>query len=621
MRTMGRLFRSTACAVFGLAVLMLAASPVQAARAFSDLVGQVSVGPVQEGGALQAPYLTWGGDVATFMANGGLETKPDSIYGKLGLQVNLVSGDDFAAQVQRYLKGESPFLRGTVRMIGMASEVLSQDPRTAPVMFLQLTWSAGDHLVSRGEIKTLGDLEGKKIVLQRGGPHVGMLDDVLQAARLSWNNVDVVWVDDLTGPGGAAARFRDDPSVDACLVISPDMFALTGGLNDRGTGQDGTVKDARVLVSTAQMSRSIADVYAVRKDYFEANRDQVERFASGYLKASEELVALKKAFEKGGSAEYRKVLQMAQDIFGKDVLPTLEEDAHGLIADASFVGLPGNVSFFTDAGNLSGFGPKTEAALKLAEERGFADSAGKIANAGLDYAKVASLGSIQAPAQTAAPAAKFAEMSPSDLFPDDPVQREAAEENIILTFTVNFEPNQSEFSAAQYGDDFQRAVEAASTFGNAVIAIGGHADPTLMLRYVVEAGMTKGILTRSGASGDYQYALNGEPFDLADPDAVHQAVKAGTFSGGVQNDPMRTLRALEQLSQDRAQAVKTAIVDYASGKGYRLENSQIQPAGVGAREPEVAKPSTQQEARQNMRVEFRLMKVPVEAINAGDFDF
>ncbi len=619
MRAIGRLFHSTAYAVVAL-VLLLAAAPLHATSTFSDLVGQVPVGTVQDGAALQAPYLTWGGDVATFMANGGVTTQPDSIYGKLGLAVNMVSGDDFVAQVQRYLKGESPFLRGTIRMIGMASEVLSQDPRTEPVMFLQLTWSAGDHLVSRGTLRTLSDLKGKKIVLQRGGPHVGMLDDVLRAARLSWSDVDVVWVDDLTGPGGAAARFRNDPSVAACLVISPDMFALTGGLNERGSGKDGTVQDARVLVSTAQMSRSIGDVYAVRKDYFEAHRDQVERFASGYLKASEELVALRRAFEQGGSAEYRKVLQMAQEIFGKEVLPTLDEDAHGLIADASFVGLPGNVSFFTDAGNLSGFGPKSEAALRLAVERGFARSPGKISNANLDYAKLAALGSIQAPVASA-PTARFAELRPTDLFPDDPVQRAAAADNTILSFTVNFEPNQSEFSAAQYGNEFQRAVEAASTFGNAVVAIGGHADPTLMLRYLVESGMAKGILTRSGSSGNYQYELNGSSFDLADPDRVHQTVRAGTFSGGVQNDPMQTLQALEQLSQDRAEAVKKAIVEYANAKGYRLDDSQIQPVGVGAREPVVARPSTQQEAYQNMRVEFRLMRVPVEAISAGDFDF
>lgn len=619
MQTLNTFWRATLFALCGL-LGWAAVSPVQAAR-FADLVGPVTVAPVKDAGPLQVPYLTWGGDVATFYANGGLKTTPASINGQLGLDLSLVPGDDFVAQVRRYLQGESPFLRGTVRMIGMASEALARSPDTEPVMFLQLTWSAGDHLVSRGWIKTLGDLKGKKIVLQQGGPHVGMLDDVLKAARLSWQDVDVVWADELTGPKGAAARFRQDPTIDACLVITPDMLGLTGGLNERGSGKDGTVANARVLVSTAQMSRSIADVYAVRKDYFLAHQDRIERFAAGYFKASEDLVAMKKAFERGGSAEYRKVLKMTQDIYGQEVIPSLEEDAHGLISDAAFVGLPGNVSFFTDAGNLSGFQPKVEAALKLARERGFAPSPGKIERTIFDYDKLTALTSLKAPAQAAAPVSKFAEMSPTDLFPDDPVERKAAEDNIILTFTVNFEPNQSSFSATQYGGDFQRALEAASTFGNAVIAIGGHADPTLMLRYVVEAGLKKGNLNRTGSSGDYQYTLDGQAFDLADPTTVQEAIKAGKFSVGGAKDPERVRKALEQLSQDRAEAVKKAIVDYAQAKGYRLDVSQIQPVGVGAREPLVAKPTSAEEARQNMRVEFRLVKVPVEAISTGDFNF
>ena len=51
-------------------------------------------------------------------------------------------------------------------------------------------------------------------------------------------------------------------------VITPDMLALTGGLDSTGTGAEGTVEGAEVLVSTAQMSRSVADVLAVRKRLF-----------------------------------------------------------------------------------------------------------------------------------------------------------------------------------------------------------------------------------------------------------------------------------------------------------------------------------------------------------------
>src|SRR5262249_28063260 len=153
-------------------------------------------------------------------------------------------------------------------MICQASEVLGADERTKPVVFLQLTWSNGDHLVSREGLKTLSDLKGKTVALQKGGPHVGMLHDCLTTAGLTWNDIKPLWLDDATGDKGPPEKFRGDEKVDACFAITPDMESLTGGLTKTGTGAGGSVKGAHVLVSTVDMSSSIADVYACRSDFF-----------------------------------------------------------------------------------------------------------------------------------------------------------------------------------------------------------------------------------------------------------------------------------------------------------------------------------------------------------------
>jgi hypothetical protein len=151
-------------------------SGASAQQRFSELVGPLTAKPVQKTAELQVPFITWGGDVATFLANGGLTTRTGSNYNKLGLKLRLTNGDDFVGQVKDYMSGKTPFLRGTFRMLGQASEVLGSDPKTKPVVILQLTWSAGDHVVARENIKTLNDLKsaggGKvKIACQRGGPH------------------------------------------------------------------------------------------------------------------------------------------------------------------------------------------------------------------------------------------------------------------------------------------------------------------------------------------------------------------------------------------------------------------------------------------------------------------
>jgi hypothetical protein len=52
-----------------------------------------------------------------------------------------------------------------------------------------------------------------------------------------------------------------------------------------------------------------------------------------------------------------------------------------------------------------------------------------------------------------------------------------------------------------------------------------------------------------------------------------------------------------------------------------MDKSQIQPVGVGIREPFVAKPANMDEAKKNMRVEFRVVRVAAEASKPADFDF
>jgi hypothetical protein len=135
---------------------------------FSQLVGPIQVGSVESGPkasnkTVQVPYIFWGGDIATFLANGDLKTQQGSTYQQMGLDMQLVAGDDFVGQVRNYVSGKSPMLRGTMHMIGLAGEVLGADPRTKPVIVLQLSWSAGDHIVAKKGVKNLNELKGKKI--------------------------------------------------------------------------------------------------------------------------------------------------------------------------------------------------------------------------------------------------------------------------------------------------------------------------------------------------------------------------------------------------------------------------------------------------------------------------
>ena len=585
---------------------------------FKAAVGNPQIGSVNASGPLQLPYITWGGDVATFHANGGLQTANGSIFDKQGLKFNMKAGDDFTQQVKDYMSGKSPFLRGTFRMMGMASEIIGSDPRTKGVVILQMTWSAGDHMVAREGLKTLSDLKGKTIAIQQGGPHVGMLDDILKTAQLTWNDVNIMWAKDLTGTSNSPAEMmRKNPQISACFAITPDMLGLCGGLESTGSGAEGTIKGAHVLVSTAELSRSIADVYVCRKDFYDTNRDLVTKFVTGYLRGCEELVDMKRQYEAGGSANYEKVLKMTQQIYGTDVVPVLEE-AHGLISDCTFVLYPGNVTFCTENNNLPACKNFQESARNLADSQGYAREKMGLFPSGLNYKSDDFLKYL---AKTT--------LKQGERFRAEAVREEIEllsqggelDDKTIMSFTIQFEPNQTDFSAVQYGAEFQRVLESSQRFGNAVIAIRGHADPTKTLLDLVKAGMQKGVLKRSGSSGNYAYSLQGRPLDLESTKDLVQLIESGSFDGAQTYNPRETMQAALNLSRLRAEQVLDAISKYAGSKGVTIDTSQIQPVGVGIREPFIAKPSNLNEAKQNMRVEFRIVRVPAEASASSDFDF
>ena len=589
---------------------------------FSSLIGTNSVSPVNSTSTLIVPYIVWGGEAALFYANGGLQTKPGSIMAQQGLTLKLVPGDDFVGQVKKYLDGRTPFLRGTFRMLGQASEVIGRDPKTKAVVFGQMTWSAGDHFVARSSIKRISDLRGKKIAIQTGGPHVGMLYDMLRTARLSKADIDLIWLDDLTGAEGPAEAFRKDSKIAGCFVITPDMIGLTGGYDNTGTGAEGTVNDAHVVVSTATLSRSIADVYACRKDFYDSNKSTIEKFFAGYLKGVEAVMQLKKSYENSGSQEYMKLLQMIQDIYGPDIIPTLEEDAHGLIADCTYVGQPGNVSFFNDQTNvITGFSGFNKSAIDMAISWGFAGKRYNLLPSDLNFSSSIFTSLLSNTVRMPVQRKRFKKetiRAEVEAFNEEDV----LDEKTLVSFTIQFKPNQEKFSQTEYKEEFDRVVELAAKYGNAAVAIKGHTDPSKTLMTLVKTGIKRNIIKRTGQRGNYKYFMDGKSIRLEDTEKLIKLIQQKKFESGTEiESPYQVMRAGLELSEQRAEAVKNAIVNYARKRNVRLESDQIVPIGMGIKEPVIAKPTNPEQASENRRVEFALVKVSAETVAEADFDF
>jgi len=519
--------------------------------------------------ALQLPIITWGGDIATVFANGNqAETARGSLFEKAGLRVRLAREDVLAKQLESYLACRTPFLRGTLGMLGQVAEVTERDPRTSMVLIYQLTWSAGgDALVVKGNVNQPSDLRGKTIVLQAYGPHIDYLARVLRDAGLGLKDVKLRWVKDLTGTNQSPRAALREPGIDAAMLIIPDALALTSG-GKVGTGAEESVRGAKVLLSTKTANRVIADFYAVRADYLAANRAAVEKLVQAMLAANEQLAAL---FKKKGSNDpgYRAMIQGAARLLldSPDAVP----DTEAMYGDATFARLAGNAAVYNDPRNprsLAILGKEVDEALIGAGLR-TKPLAYAHAKWNFDTLKggLSSVAAAESPRFNAPAVAQVATQR---------TQKGGLAEGQLFTFEVQFKPNQDAFTVAQYEKDFDRAVNLAATYGGAVITIEGHADPLAFLQRK-KAGETEVVLGR-----------------------IRQAAK--------------------NLSFTRANGVRDGLIKYGKDRGVVLDASQFVVVGHGIEKPknglcagDPCAPKNEPEWLANMRVEFRIIQVEAEA--------
>jgi ABC-type nitrate/sulfonate/bicarbonate transport system substrate-binding protein/outer membrane protein OmpA-like peptidoglycan-associated protein len=522
---------------------------------------KATVGKVKSTKHIKVPLITWGGDLATIVANGNSsKTTGESIFSKKGLSLELVRQDDFKKQVTAYIRGETPFLRGTMGMINLAAEVLNKDPRTKPVIIYQMTWSSGgDCLVVKQGIQSAKDLKGKTIAVQAYGPHVDYLAKILKDAGLSLKDIHIRWTKDLTGTTDSPAEAIYKKDVDAAFVIIPDGLMLTSN-GTVGTGAEGSVRGARIMLSTKTANRIIADVYAVRSDFLESHRKQVENFVHGLLLGTQEIKKLFNSKEQYLS-DYKAAISASAAILLDSAQATADTEA--LFGDCEFVGFRGNVKFFGDEKYPRGMNRLVDEIQSAFVTIGLLGRKSTLAQAKWDYDALRSgltgIDDVQAPrfkkdavAQVVARKQAMGTLGEGELF----------------SLEINFKPNQKEFSEDLYADGFKRVVDLSATYGGAVITVEGHSDPHKYLR-----------LQKKGASS----------IEL-----------------------QRTKQAAKNLSMNRAIAVRNSVIQFAKNSAVPLDQSQFTVIGHGIAQPKYPRPNTKEQWLSNMRVVFRIIQIEAE---------
>ena len=520
----------------------------------------------------QVPLITWSGDEATILANGGgVKTSNGSIFGKQGLDLKLVREDVLSKQVESYLRCDSPYLRGTMGMINKAAEITDGDPRTSAVTIFQKTWSTGgDALVAKSGINSIRDLKGKTIALNLDGPHEAALAKVLSSAGMTLKDVNIVYTKHLVGfdDNTPTLAFYEDSSVDAAWVIIPDALALTSN-GTVGTGGEDSVKGAKILFSTKSAQKIIADVYAVRADYLESNRDEVMHFVHGLMQAQERLIEIVANKDGVSSAAYKQIMTQSADILLDSSAKVA--DAMDMYYDATFVGFPGNVEFFGNPNNPRNFDSLNDEIQTAFLAAGIISKKVALTHAKWDYNLLKT--GLKNTANVVVP--KFDTAAVTAVITKKQ-QQGSLSEGELYSFEVYFKPNQNSFPASQYEVAFRKLIDLSSTYGGALITVEGHSDPLGYLKKIKQ-GETKLVLSR-----------------------VRQSAK--------------------NLSLTRSNAARDSIIKFAKANGVILDSSQFAIVGHGFEEPTTGMcgvnpcaPKTEQEWKNNMRVVFRIIQVEAEA--------
>ena len=514
------------------------------------------------GTKLRVPLITWGGDVATIL------TETDGIFRQKGLDVELFREDNFAKQVDGCISGDSPFLRGTMGMINAAAPVMKAKGAELVVIY-QMTWSVGGDAMVVRPGKTLKNIS--TVALQLYGPHMDYAGNLFRSAnRLS--KVQFKWMKELTLPTydttntvDPVSAFQEDSSLDAVMCIIPDALMLTSG-GTQGTGAEGSVKGATILLSTKTASRIIADVYAVRKDYYDKNKATVEKFVEALVSGEQALNRLMQN-KSSQQAKYRQLLSKSADLLLGASQATADVEA--LLGDCEFVGAQGNVAFFTGKGTtrtLSKLNDEIQASfipMGLVKGKTTVNAAGWGATA-------ATTKMVSAAPARPKPKKKFdAQKVAAKVQEKISVEPDTwEEEGTLFVVTINFEPNQSEFTTSKYANDFSKALEISQTYNGALIVIEGHSDPL---------GILKAEKKR-------------------EQQAIIEQMKQNA----------------KNLSLQRSQAVRTSFLQYCRTKNIEMDDSQFVAVGLGIDSPEYNPPRTEQEWAANRRVVFRIKQVEAE---------
>ncbi len=416
---------------------------------------------------LKFSYNVWAGWLPVIAANQGTKPNPESIFSKkYGFKVEMVLMDDPVNARDAFAAGEVHTLWGTADMLVLMAPELMRDSRTAPRITQQIDWSnGGDGIVVRSSVKSVADLKGKVVTFARNSPSQYYITSLLLSAGLRPADVKVNYT---ATAFEAAAAFLADRKVDACVSWAPDIYKIP----ERVAG-------TRILSSTSDANKLIADVYAFRADFAKDHPDIVEGLMAGIFDGMDYV-----------KEHPEQATKWMADAFG--IKP---DEAMSMRNDAHPTNFAENAQFFLNSSNPTNFERTWKNASYVYRELGSI-------NAPVPFDQVMDFTFLQKMQKKGMFASQkdesVAAFTPSS-FRKVPAESPILTQTIRINFYPNsanpYEPARDEVGNTIAGKLYDPNVDAtleqvarlAGQFARAIILIQGHSDSSMKGRVPVQA--------------------------------------------------------------------------------------------------------------------------------------
>jgi NitT/TauT family transport system substrate-binding protein len=428
-------------------------------------VSQYKWDPKQK--VLRFSYNVWSGWLPVIAANHGTKPNDDSIFfKKYGFRVEMVLMDDPVVARDAFAAGEVHTLWGTADMMVLFAPELVRDSRTAPRIVQQIDWSnGGDGIVVRKSIKSVADLRDKTITLAQNSPSEYYLTSLLLSAGLRPADVKVKYT---ATAFEAAAAFVADKSVDACVSWAPDIY----NISDRVAG-------TKILSSTADANKLIADVYAFRADFVRDHPDVVEGLVAGIFEGMDEL-----------KKDPAPACKWMADAFGMKA-----DEVMKMRSDAHLTNCAENIQFFLNSSNPTNFERTWKNAGYVYRELGRINTP-VLFDQVMDFTflqKIEKKGTFAH--QKDESVATFTPGSYKKVQAEAPILTQTIRINFYPNSSNPYEPARDEFGAVIQGKLYDASVDPtleqvarlAGQFARAVILIEGNTDSSMRGRVPVQA--------------------------------------------------------------------------------------------------------------------------------------